>query len=145
MQLLVQFHTTLKKADLITFVDSGAMENFISQEFVDRHKLGTKLLQFPKQLHNADGTDNQGGKLTRYSDLEVSTGEQVHMLRFYVAEMGGDHMVLGYPWFIAANPKPNWSQGTLDAVIVVRTAGAASEKPQREVEVRGLTGIQVRN
>ena len=44
MRLLVHFYTALKKAELIAFVDTGATENFISQAFIEEHRLGTKPL-----------------------------------------------------------------------------------------------------
>ena len=39
--------------------------------------------------------------------------------------MGEDHLVLRYPWFAAANPKPNWTTATLPVAIKIQTAGAA--------------------
>ena len=47
MQIPVSFHTTLKMAELLTFLDSGATECFISQRFIDKHKLGTRLMTIP--------------------------------------------------------------------------------------------------
>ena len=41
MRIPVSFHTALKTAELSTFLDSGATECFISQRFIDKHKLGT--------------------------------------------------------------------------------------------------------
>ena len=105
----MHFYTTLKKVELIAFVDTGATENFISQAFVEEHRIGTKPLWRPKLLHNADGTPNKGGIVDRFADLEVATGDSIHTLRFYIADMGKDQMVLGYPWFIASNPQPNWA------------------------------------
>ena len=82
------------------------------------------MLMIPKILTNADGTNNKAGKITHYTELEVSTGGAEHMLHFYIMGMGGDHIVLGYPWFAASNPRPNWKEGTLAATILVRTSGA---------------------
>ena len=101
MRIPISFHTALKMAKLLAFLDSGATECFVSQWFVDKHKLGTRLLTVPRKLQNADGSPNAGGGLTHFTELEVFTGDTPHRLRFYIADMGPDDLVLGYPWFAA--------------------------------------------
>jgi len=54
-----------------------------------------------------------GGNITNYADLKITMGEKTVVLRFYVANMGGDALVLGYPWFAVHNPRPNWAARTL--------------------------------
>src|ERR1700679_1490163 len=83
MRIPVSFHTALKTADALAFLDSGATECFISQQFIDRHKLGVKLMKEPRKLQNADGSPNTGGGLTHYTELEVVTGDAAHLLQFY--------------------------------------------------------------
>ena len=112
-------------ANLIAFIDSGATECFVSKWFVEENRLGTKMLIIPKLLTNADGTNNKASKITHYTELKVSIGGDEHTLYFYIADMGGDHIVLGYPWFVASNLRPNWKEGTLAATVSVRTSGAA--------------------
>ena len=103
MQIPVSFYTALKSAELLAFLDSGATECFISQQFIDTHKLGTCLMTIPRKLQNADGSPNAGGGLTHFTELEVFTGDKPHVLRFYITDMGPDNLVLGYPWFTATN------------------------------------------
>ena len=138
MRIPVSFHTALKMAELPTFLDSGATECFISQQFIDTHKLGTHLLTIPRKLQNADGSPNTGGGLTHFTELEVFTGDTPHILRFYIADMGPDDLILGYPWFTATNARPNWTEGTLLTSVTVHTKGAASGKPMRSVRVAGM-------
>ena len=47
MRIPVSFHTALKTAKLLAFLDSGATECFVSQCFIDTHKLGTRLMTTP--------------------------------------------------------------------------------------------------
>ena len=54
-----------------------------------------------------------GGNIETYANHEVTTGNKACVLRFYVANMGGDHLVLGYPWFTAHDPQLDWAAGTL--------------------------------
>ena len=67
-------------ADLITFIDSGTTKCFVSKRFVEENRLGTKMLMIPKLLTNADGTNNKAGRITHYTELEVSTGGEEHTL-----------------------------------------------------------------
>jgi hypothetical protein len=143
MQITVSFHTALKTAEFPAFLNSRATECFISQHFIDQHKLGVHLMKTPQQLQNADGSPNAGGGLTHYTELEVMTGEKTHLFRFYVANMGEDDLILGYPWFAVTNIHPNWTEGTLPTSVIIRTKGAASGKPMRSVQVaRMRTTIQ---
>ena len=51
--------------------------------------------------------------------------------------MGPDDLVLGYPWFVATNARPDWTTGTLPESITICTKGAASGKPMHSVKVVG--------
>ena len=138
MRIPVSFHTALKTAELSAFLDSGATECFVSQRFIDAHKLGTQLLTIPRKLQNADGSPNAGGGLTHFTELEVFTGDTPHRLRFYIADMGPDDLVLGYPWFAATNAQPDWANGTLPTSVNIRTKGAASGKPMPPRKAAGV-------
>ena len=133
MRIPITLHTAQKKADNIAFLDCGATECFISQRFVDQHKLGVRLMENPRKLQNADGSPNAGGGLKYFTELEVITGEMPHLLCFYIADMGLDDLILGYPWFAAMNAHPNWMTGMLPALVIIRTKGVASGKPMRSV------------
>ena len=137
MRIPVSFHTALKMAELSTFLDSGATKCFVSQQFIDTHKLGTRLLIIPRKLQNADGSPNAGGGLTHFTKLEVLTGNTPHRLQFYIADMGPDDLVLGYPWFAATNVQPNWTNGTLPISVIIRTRGVASGKPMPPLKIAG--------
>jgi len=94
----------MESVPMTAFIDCGATECFVSQEFIDVHKLGMRKLHDPQLLHNADGFANMGGNITNYTNLEIITGDKMTVLRFYVANIGGDNLVLGYPWFTTHNP-----------------------------------------
>ena len=145
MRIPITLHTAQKKANDIAFLDCGATECFISQQFIDQHKLGVHLMENPRKLQNADGSPNAGGGLKYYTELEVVTGDTPHLLHFYIADMGPDDLILGYPWFAATNAHPDWTTGTLPASVIIRTKGVASGKPMRSVRVAGMrTTIQNR-
>ena len=138
-------HTTQKKADHIAFLDCEVTECFVSQCFIDEHQLGVHLMENPWKLQNADGSPNAGGGLKYFTELEVVTGENPHLLRFYIADMGLDDIILGYLWFAVTNAHPNWMTGTLPASIIIHTKGVASGKPMHSIRVAGMrTMIQNR-
>ena len=102
-----------------------------------------KLLENPQRLQNADGSLNQGGGLTHYTELEVLTGDETHLLCFHIADMGDNNLILGYPWFATMNAHPNWKTGTLPASVIIHTKRVASGKPMCSVWVAGMrTTIQ---
>ena len=81
--------------------------------------------------------------MTHFTELEVLTGKKLYQLRFYIADMGPDDLVLGYPWFAATNAQPDWANGTLPTSVTIRTKGAASGKPMPPLKVAGVrTTIQ---
>ena len=135
MQIPITLHTTQKKANHIAFLDCGATECFISQRFINKHRLGVNLMENPQKLQNADGSPNAGGGLKYFTKLEVVTGETPHLLHFYIADMGPDDLVLGYPWFTATNTHPDWTTSTLPDSVIICTKGVASGKPMRSVRV----------
>ena len=47
MRIPIALHTAQKKANDIAFLDCGATECFISQRFIDQHKLGVHLMEKP--------------------------------------------------------------------------------------------------
>ena len=48
MRIPITLHTTQKKANDIAFLDCGATECFISQRFINQHKLGVHLMETPE-------------------------------------------------------------------------------------------------
>ena len=136
MRIPITLHTTQKKANHIAFLDCGATECFISQCFIDEHQLGVHLMENPWKLQNTNGSPNTGGGLKHFTKLEGVTGETPHLLCFYIANMGPDDLILGYPWFAAMNTHPDWTMGTLPASMIIHTKGVASGKPMRSVQYR---------
>ena len=64
MNIPISFHSFKGTAEEVALVDSGATENFIDQELVNKLKLGTKKLEKPVSLKNIDRTYNKSGHIT---------------------------------------------------------------------------------
>jgi len=76
MSIKVYLHTLSKRAKTSTLLDLGATENFINYQYAQQLRLPVKRLAIPRKVFNVDGTTNQKGDITFYSDLEVRTGEK---------------------------------------------------------------------
>ena len=92
-------------AEREVLIDSRATDNFISPQLLKQLGISTLLVKLPIHIWNVDGTHNQGGAITHYTDLKVRTGEQKKTLRFLITNLGREEVILGYPWFTAFKPK----------------------------------------
>ena len=82
MQILVLFQSAHATAEQEVLIDSGATDNFISPQLLKRLEISTLPVKLPICIWNIDGTHNQGGAITHYTDLKVCTGEQKKTLCF---------------------------------------------------------------
>jgi len=115
------------RAETSALLDSGATKNFINHQYAQQLWLPVKRLTTPQKVLNMDGTTNQKGDITFYLDLEVWTGEKCVDMQFFLTELEPQHMILGYPWFAAMQPKINWAKGWIDymqLLIVIKTQNA---------------------
>ena len=104
----VTFLFNKQKVAEIALLDSGATNNFIDQKAVERLHVQTTRLPQPHILYNVDKTENKSGQITRYIDLEITRGMEVCIQRFYIADLGTNHFILGFPWLYKFNPQIDW-------------------------------------
>ena len=115
------WHKTTKTEALL---DCGATHNFIDPRTIKTLAMGINPLRQSLIVHNVDGMINQGGSITHYCNLWVQKGTHVEKLGFYVANLGRDQLIMGYPWFQKFNPSFNWSNNTLEGdEVEIDTAG----------------------
>jgi hypothetical protein len=89
-------------------LDSGITHNFIDKRMARRLKLGSKVLENPQTIRNADGTVNLSGSLTRFTDLEVYFEGATEVQRFYITNLGEDRAIFGFPWLRTFQPEVDW-------------------------------------
>jgi hypothetical protein len=88
-------------------------------------------LQNPWRLFNVDGTENKNRKLQYYMDLDLQIGTNRVTMRFFLAELGEHKAILGYPWFVANQPRIDWKNGWINSVhlpLIARAPNAAKAK-----------------
>jgi Retroviral aspartyl protease len=114
MTICSYIHSSRKRAEAATLVDSGATENFMNLNYVKWLSLPIKRLDHPRQVYNVDGTLNRGGSLEFFTDMQVQIGMNHTNMRFFLTNLGDHKLILGYPWFAAVQPKINWLKGWID-------------------------------
>ncbi len=105
------------------------------------------MLPEPRQLFNVDGTPNQAGDLKYYADLATRTGTQTRMLQYFLSNLGDSKVILGYPWFAAAQPKINWAKGWIaydQLPIILRVVNAVKAQflPHQSLVQHGIVTTQ---
>ena len=114
MRIPVLFESAHTMAEREVLVDLGATDNFISKNLLHRLKIGYLLVETPIKIWNIDGTHNQDGAISHFTDLQVRTGTETKTLRFLITNLGRDEVILGYPWLTAFEPIIHWKDATLD-------------------------------
>jgi Reverse transcriptase (RNA-dependent DNA polymerase) len=143
MTLRVYLHSRSKRAETIALLDSGATENFMSLDYAKYLHLPIKTLKEPRRLFNIDGTPNRTGDLKYYTDLDTRTGQSMKTLRYFLSDLGDNKVILGYPWFVAAQPKIDWARGWIahdQLPIVLRAPDATQAKfvPRQDIARRAI-------
>jgi len=116
MTLQVYVHAAHRRTEAPALLDSGATENFMNLTYTKWLKLPFKRLAHERPLFNVDGTTNKTGSLKYYVDLQVQMGTKHTDMRFFLAELGDHKVILGYPWFVANQPKIDWARGWIDTM-----------------------------
>ncbi len=74
MTVHVFIHSAAKRAETVSLLDLGAMENFLNLEYAKWLHLPIKRMPHPQKLFNVDGTENKVGQLQYYTDLAIHMG-----------------------------------------------------------------------
>ena len=129
-------------------LDSGATENFITEKYARWLRVPFKRLATLRAVYNVDGTLNKQGNIQFFTDLEVQTGQEKRMMRFFLTNLGPQNIILGYPLFAASQPKIDWAKGWMDYAqlpVVLRTSNSRSLKilPRNTPRTREKDAIYV--
>jgi hypothetical protein len=115
----VSLYTGGRKAEKEALLDSGATESLINPRLVKQHQLPTKKLPKGRKLFNVDGTTNKQGEITEVVVLTIRCENHFAPHRFLVADIGEDDIILGYPFFEAANPRIDWPTGVVNRPVAL--------------------------
>jgi hypothetical protein len=96
-------------------------------EYAKYLRLPIQHLKEPRKLYDVDSTPNQSRELQYFTNLQVQTGTQRSTLCFFLLNLGENKVILGYPWFVAFQPRIDRKRGWIDhsqLPIIFRTSDA---------------------
>ena len=68
----------------------------------------------PLRVRNVDGTDNEGGRITKEARIRFRLGNREFDEWCYVTRLGDLSIILGMPWLKRHNPLINWKKGIIE-------------------------------
>jgi hypothetical protein len=119
---LIKLSGVVNKYKAVVMVDSGSTGDFISQEFVQRNKLGSRCYENLKKVWLADGKEHT---IASYVDSSLRIGELHENTESAVIPLSGYDVILGIPWLKRHNPVINWDTSK----VVVSSNGNQCELP----------------
>ena len=96
---------------------------------VVRLKLTKQKLEKPQKVQNVDGTANKDGEILEAVDLLVNNNGKSATHAFFVANIGQDDYILGYPFFEASTPNIDWHGACIEGITSISTIDASSWTP----------------
>jgi hypothetical protein len=85
-------------------------------------------------VKNVDGTLNLLGEVTEGVTLVIKYNGKPQKHLFYVANIGEDDLILGYPFLEAADPNISWKEGTICGTIILLTTQSHQQQKLGEVQ-----------
>ena len=128
--------TRKQRVDQKVLLDSGATECFVHHRTVQRLGLETRKLMNPRSIQNVDGTPNKAGQITEAVELLTNHCGTKTMHTFFVADIGPDDFILGYPFLKACAPIVNWAEASLADTTTLSTKDADQWRPQTKATPR---------
>jgi reverse transcriptase-like protein/integrase-like protein len=115
----VTIQTSNERATRRALLDSGAIESFLHLQIIEELKLFTHNLDWPRKVCNVDRMDNWLGEVIKEVQMQVTHESHCQAHQFLVADIGEDDIILGYPFFKAANPMVDWPTGKVHGVLTL--------------------------
>lgn len=102
-------------------LDSGATECFINPRLVQKLQLPTTKLKTPRKVRNIDRSLDKSRTVTEVVLLNMTHEDHAARHAFFVADIGADELILGYPFFKVVNPLIDWATGKTMGTVTLRT------------------------
>ena len=102
-------------------------------------KVGAQAFEKPKKIFNIDNTENKSGSITHFIDLKVQTKGIVKDMRFLIADIGTENLLLGYPWLAAFEPGFRWRPAIMDSINFPVIISSSVPSPSKVVIAATLT------
>ena len=113
--------------DAHALIDSGCTGSCIDSRFVNRYGIPTKRYPNPLRVSNADGTDNEGGLITEYAEVQLVFDDHRETINLAVTTLSSSNVFLGHDWLTKHNPEIDWKAG---AMTFTRCPETCTETPR---------------
>jgi hypothetical protein len=96
-------------------------------------QLGLKVkdLSKPRKVRNIDRTPNQAGEIRQACEMTIQYQQKKSKHNFFLANIGIDDVILGYPFFEDLLPDIDWRQGKVTGNISLETEDADQWRPPK--------------
>lgn len=89
-------------------IDSGCTGSAMNCSFVAEHKILTHDMAAPIPVYNVDGTMNQAGAITAYTEVCIIIRDYAEHIDLAVTDLGNKQIFLEHDWLARHNPCINW-------------------------------------
>ena len=93
-------------------------------------QLTKQKLEKPQKVQNINGTTNKDGEILEAVDLLVNNNGKSATHAFFVANIGQDDYILGYPFFKVLTPNVDWHGAHIEGTTSISTIDASTWTPQ---------------
>ena len=97
-----------KNVETLALIDSGVGRKFINLRYTKQLELLIQLLKKPVTAQNVDGTINSSRTIISDVNLLVEIDRWTMNVQLLATELGGQKIILGFPWLNEHNPDINW-------------------------------------
>jgi hypothetical protein len=91
--------------------------------------LKTKDLTKPRKVRNVDGTPNQAGEIRQACEMTIRYHGKRSKHNFFLANIGIDDVIFGYPFFEDLVPAVDWRNGRILGSVSLETEDAEQWRP----------------
>jgi hypothetical protein len=128
-----------QRATRNTLLNSRATESFLHPRIVDKLHLLTHKLDWPWKVWNIDGTDNRLGEVMKEVWMRIHHEDHDETHRLLIADIREDDIILGYPFFEAANPLIDWPMGRMHGEVTMTEVWLSTKTQQITTTLKKTT------
>lgn len=124
---------TGKSRSVKALLDNGCTTTCIDRDYAKAEDFEMKELDVHIVARNADGTENNRGKITHYVELQMGIGRHQEKQRFLVTGLGKARVFIGYDWLLKHNPEIDWRSQKITFSRCPAECNMEGKKPQTSV------------
>lgn len=102
-----------KDVETEVLIDSGAGGIFIHPKLAIRLRLEPIKLDRRIPVYNVDSTPNRKAFITHQVDVPFKIGGETRKVTVFIADIGKEQMIFGFPWLEDENPTIDWKDHTV--------------------------------